>query len=144
MCYKIPHYPLDKNHQGTWTLYPSPEHIQSIFAGGSNKLDNLITASSSLNMIKGQYNHNEMGWNLIDKNKLNKNWDGGKSWFLKFVHENKSEMIKLMDKSIALGTFKSNNPQDYFVRWIRAFIKTSGANLPHSINYNYLINYKSN
>ena len=120
-CFKIPHFPLDRNHQGMYTLYPSPDHAVSLYAGGSNENANLVTSSSSLNMVKSQYSHVEMGWRIIDRSELDMDWDGGRSWFLELIND-KEEFEQLIAKSVKLQTFhKKIDPASYFNKWALAF-----------------------
>lgn len=120
-CFKVPNFPLIKNHQGMYTYYPSPDHVTPLFAGGSNDPSNLVTSSSTLNMVKGQYTNKEMGWKIINVKNLDSNWDGGRAWFL-FLMQNKNEVDILVSKSIELKTFHNKiNPLLYFQKWENAF-----------------------
>lgn len=126
-CFKIPHFPLSKNHRGMYTYYPSPDHVTSLFAGGNNDIANIVTSSSTLNMIKSQYSNKEMGWRIIDRENLDSKWDGGREWFLELM-ENKNELQKLIVKAKELGSFHQKiDPLLYFKKWESAFKYNNGT-----------------
>ena len=82
-CTNYPNCPLKQTHVGLWFLFPSPDHVESFAGGGDCAADNLVTASSAVNMVKSKHSLTALGWvRRADYDDVGV-WDGMTGWFTK-------------------------------------------------------------
>ena len=79
-----PNWKVSESHMSYWWLTSSVDHLVPVARGGSNKLDNLVTACYRCNDMKPQWLTEEIGWELLEPSQ--EEWDGLVHVFRELMH----------------------------------------------------------
>lgn len=119
-CKKYYNCPLNQTHVGIWTLFPSPDHVKPFSDGGTCTLDNIVTISNSVNLIKANYSLEELRWDAPQSQDDSDDWDGLGDWFLRMIHSNPSIISDLLRSPENGNFFRSNvNGKKFFSDWMK-------------------------
>ncbi len=88
-----PHWKWNNTHPAFWELTASCDHLIPVARGGTNNIDNLVTACYKCNSIKTNWTLEELRWELYKP--ANTNWDGLVGIFLQIMEQN-----EIHDKSL--------------------------------------------
>ncbi len=108
-------FPFQKNwkmtetHYVFWKLFPSLDHVVPISRGGVDEASNWATTSQLRNSAKSNWTLDELGWEMLDLECLDK-WDGLSSHFILLAEGNPSFL-----------------DIPYIKRWYLATINTKGS-----------------
>lgn len=87
-CKNYPHCPGDGTHIGISLLFPSPDHVEAFASGGACTQENIVTASSSVNIHKGHWPLADLNWPSPRRWPNPDNWNGLTAWFCRRVEVN--------------------------------------------------------
>lgn len=73
-------------HDIFWDLMPSVDHITSIYHGGTNELENLVTTSMRRNLAKQNSTLEQLGWTLHPPGDLDE-WSGLSKEFIQLCDQ---------------------------------------------------------
>jgi hypothetical protein len=119
-CKKYYNCPLSQTHVGIWTLFPSPDHVKPFSVGGTCTLDNIVTTSNSVNLIKANYSLEDLMWNIPRSQDYSDNWDGLGGWFLRMIDSNPSIISDLLKSPKNEEFFRNDvNGEKFFRDWIK-------------------------
>ena len=88
-----PHWKWNDTHPAFWELTASCDHLKPVARGGTNNIDNLVTACYKCNSIKTNWTLEELRWELHEP--TNDSWDGLVGIFLQIM-----EQSKIQEKSL--------------------------------------------
>lgn len=91
-------FPFQKNWKFTechfvfWELSPTVDHILPQSRGGTDEIDNWVTASQITNSAKANWTLTELGWQLQKPGNVDE-WDGLSTFFISYVN-NRANLLQ--------------------------------------------------
>lgn len=90
--YQFPNGRFSETHQNMWDLGASPDHILPVthhMDDTYNNQENLICCSNALNLLyKNRHPLEVLGWRILSRESIDKNWDGGEAIFELIINNN--------------------------------------------------------